>query len=87
MPPAPQQGSNVGLMLTVILIIAALVVGAVYFYRNRTDNSMEADTSSVTADNAETSSSDTTTSIESDLNSTNIDNVDYDLNAETFNAS
>jgi uncharacterized protein HemX len=74
----PKPASSAGTIVAVVVILAMLVIGGFYFWGQRADNSM-APTYEI--------ESDETADIEADLNSTDVDNVDYDLNPENFNAS
>lgn len=76
MPPKP--ASPAGTITAVVLIVAVLLIGGFYFWGERAAEPMETST---------VEQSDATADIEADLNSTDVENVDYDLNPENFNAS
>ena len=74
--------SGLGLTIAIILIIAVLVVGAVYFSRGASQIPGD-DTSGVVG----TPEADSASAIEADLNSTNVDEVDQTLDGASVNAS
>lgn len=81
-PVANQEhGSSVGAVIGAIVVLALIVFGALYFMKDK-GSVPEAD-QQLNAQN----SSDATADIEADLNATDVDSVDYDLNEENFNAS
>jgi hypothetical protein len=75
--PAPQAKSSFWLW-TVVGV--AVLVGLVYFWSNRSEYQ-----SNDSLENM--NSSDEVLDIEADLESTDVENVDYDLNADNYNAS
>lgn len=77
--PAGATGS----VVATIVILAVLIVGAVYFWSQRTGMSGEEALDSINAQSA----SDDSASIEADLEATNVDSVDYDLNPDNFTSS
>ncbi len=80
----PRQGAGSGFLIATILLAAIIVIGAVYFWKAR-DNKMESDESLQTVQTQ--SDSDDTAAIEADLNATDVDGADYDLNESNFTAS
>ncbi len=80
-PVMPTVGhGNVGSLVAVIVILAAVIIGALYFWNQRAgvevmDNTLETET--IPAQ----STSDATADIDADLNSTDVDNIDAGLNA------
>jgi hypothetical protein len=74
-----ERSGSVGSLVAVIVILAVIVLGAVYFWNHRASNAVGTD------DNLEAittqSSADDTASIEADLNSTDVDNLDAEMNA------
>lgn len=78
----PQPSSSAGLMIAVLVILAVLVLGGFYFWSERA--TVPADTIPALGEGLP---SDNPNDIEADLNSADINNVDYDLNPENFNAS
>ena len=78
MPPEP--ASSAGTFVAVLVILAVLVIGGFYFWGQSQDISND-------AQNTEQNQVDTDAAIEADLNATDVENVDYDLNPDNFNAS
>lgn len=85
MPQMPAKNGASGLRVASILLIAVVVIGAIYFWTAK--SSVAPAPGSQTEMMNEQSNSDAPADIESDLNNTNLDNVDYDLNESNFNAS
>jgi len=79
MPPKP--GSSAGTIVGVVVLLAVLVIGGFYFW------GQSADDMSTGEPDAMMQESDTAADLEADLNASDIDNVDYDLNPDNFNAS
>lgn len=77
MPPEP--ASSAGTFVAVLVILAVLVIGGFYFWGQRTEAPNPA--------GIEQTQSEIDAAIEADLNATDVDNVDYDLNPDNFNAS
>ena len=76
--PVAQSGSSAGPIIGAIVILAVIIFGALYFWGERSENealNAELDTINVQSE------SDDTADIEADLNSTDIDNLDAELNA------
>ena len=67
-----------------VVVIAAVLLGVFYFWNNRGGGSIYNQNPTV---NQEASSSDAAADIEAELNATDVNSVDYDLNEENFNAS
>lgn len=86
MPPEPKSAA--GSLTALIVILALLALGAFYFWGERAedDAALESENASLNSINTQ-SNSDSEVDIETDLNSTDVDNVDYDLDPENFNAS
>ena len=81
-PSMPRQsGGGMGFIIATVLLLALILIGGVYFWRARSAN--DAALKSV----EQQSSSDATLDIEADLNATDVDNVDYDLNESNFTGS
>ncbi len=76
--PVAQAKSSFWLWAVVGVVV---LVGLVYFWSNRSEYTNTNDT----LDGQSTS--DEVIDIEADLNSTDVENVDYDLNADNYNAS
>jgi len=86
----PQEGSA-GPAIALIIILAVIVLGGLYFWGQRSDNNItdiygnpiSTSTPAVDTSAIETqSSSDTSASIEADLKSTKLDNLDSQLNVQ-----
>jgi hypothetical protein len=81
--PAPRSNST-GFIIATLVLLAVIVAGGIYFWRAHGDSA---------ADNAalreikSQSSSDDTASIEADLEATDVNSVDYDLDESNFTAS
>ena len=67
-----------------IVVIAVVVLGAFYFWNNRGSNDLYEQNPTA---NQEANSSDAAADIEAELNATDVESTDYDLNEENFNAS
>lgn len=89
MPPMPSQPEKkpIGPLVAVIVILALIVVGGLYFLKTRSVQKtytppeisptvVQPKTDSVTDSLKQQSSSDNLSSIESDLNATNLNNID-----------
>ncbi len=76
---------SAGPMIGVIIILAVIVLGGLYFWGQRTDRGGDALNDDVTAAELEEiesqSSSDEVSSIEADLEATDIESLDAELNA------
>ena len=78
-------GTSAGPIIGIIIILAIIILGGLYFWSQRikdvitTDDTMMTDEilNSINTQN----STDDTSSIETDLNSTDIENLDSELNA------
>lgn len=81
--PAPRSSST-GFIIATLVLLAVIVAGGIYFWQAHGDSA---------ADNAELreigsqSSSDEAAAIEADLNATDVNSVDYDLDESNFTAS
>jgi hypothetical protein len=84
--PVSRSSGNSSLWALVIILAVVLAAGAYFWSERGTTEMYEADNSSLDAINFQ-SDSDAEADIEADLNSTDVDNVDYDLDPENFNAS
>ena len=76
--PVAQSGSSAGPIIGGIVILAVIIFGALYFWGEKQDSEAlneELDTINIQSE------SDDTADIEADLNSTDIDNLDAELNA------
>ena len=92
MPPLPgqEEKKSVGPLIAVIIILALIIIGGLYFLKERSSivpytpaltNTSTTTSDSVTASLNQQSSSDNLNSIESDLNATNVDNLDQGASA------
>ena len=86
-----QNKSSIGSIIGTIIIITLIILGGLYFWGKRIEESKSTqsltdDTTRMTIDDSEATaikslnSSDEVGSIEADLNSTNLDNLDSELN-------
>lgn len=82
MPPlqAESEKKSVGPLVAVIIILALIIVGGLYFLKQRSSQNLyvpPAETGdAVTASLKQQGTSDDLNSIEADLNATNLDNLD-----------
>ena len=83
MPPMQGQIENkksAGPLISVIVILALIIVGGLYFLKERSSEApyvpAEPDQDEITASLKQQNDSDDLDSIEADLNATNVDNVD-----------
>ena len=76
----PTGGSSAGLIVAIVVILALIALGGLYFWNQSAVDQELMNDESFEAINTQ-SSSDETSSIEADLNSTNVDNLDAELNA------
>ena len=85
MPPIAQENkSSVGPLIAVIIILALIVVGGLYFLKQRANQPVYVpapQTDSVTTSLNTQSSSDDLNSIEKDLNATDAQNLDQGASA------
>ena len=82
-PPVSPSKPSMGALIGIIVIVFVIIFGAFYFWgkmveEKAANSSAMIETSSVEALNTQ-SSSDEITSIEADLNSTNVENLDKEL--------
>ncbi len=76
---ATPEKKPVGPLIAVIIILALIIIGGLYFLKERSNNAYipPAETSdSVTASLKQQGASDDLNAIEADLNATNLDNLD-----------
>lgn len=85
---SPKPKGSAGSLTALIVILVLLAIGAFYFWNERVaeDAALESDNAALESINRQ-SNSDLEADIEADLNSTDIEGVDYDLDPENFNAS
>ena len=77
MNSVPQTASRAGQVIGVIIILLVILLGSLYFWNNRTDKMRDETLNSINSQ----SDSDTASAIEADLDNTDIDNLDAELNA------
>ena len=76
------NGSSAGPIIGIIVILAIIILGGLYFWRQRVNEEAYEAESEETMEAINTQSeSDDASSIEADLNNTDIDNLDAELNA------
>lgn len=74
----PNQENSTGPVIATVIILAVIILGGLYFWGARSNmNDGVENTAAITTQ----STADDTTSIEGDLNETNVDNLDAELNA------
>ena len=84
MPPRPAS-SGAGFIIATVILLVVILVAAIFFWKARSNGSFRGDAALEQIQNQ--SDSDTAAAIEADLNATDVDNVDYDLNESNFTAS
>lgn len=75
-----EKNGGAGPIIAVIIILALVILGALYFWGERKDRDEVIDDSALDAIETQ-SSSDETDSIEADLDATDVDNLDSEINA------
>jgi hypothetical protein len=74
---------SVGPMIGIIIILAVIVLGGLYFWGQRTSEGVLEDNTAAELEEIQSQSdSDEISSIEADLQSTDIENLDAELNGE-----
>lgn len=92
MPEAPKGGNNAGAMIGVAVIVIVLALGAAYFWMQSrpmdsaqdsavTEDAMYAQPDKTAEALKQTSSSDAAADIEADLSSTDLGNIEAEMNA------
>ena len=78
-----QNGGSAGPVIGIIVILVIIILGALYFWNQRSgDIDIDENMTSEVIDSINTQSEDdSTSSIETDLNNTNIENLDAEINA------
>ena len=87
--PTPGAGaprSGAGFVVATIIILAVILAGAVYFWKARSASAPAANDAALNQIQNQ-SAADDAASINADLNSTNVDNADYDLTPSNFTSS
>lgn len=74
------RGGSAGPIIGAIIILAIIILGGFYFWSQRADDSDAAINGTVESINTQ-GTSDEAAAIEADLNNTNIENLDSELNA------
>jgi uncharacterized protein HemX len=80
----PETRSSAGPIIGAIIILAVILFGALFFWGERSEN--RALNEKLQEINTQ-SESDEVVDIEADLEATDVESVDYDLNPENYNAS
>lgn len=75
-----RSGGSAGPIIGAIIILAIIILGGFYFWSQRADDSDAAINRTVESINTQ-GTSDEAAAIEADLNNTNIENLDSELNA------
>ncbi|MEX2013711.1 MAG: hypothetical protein WD897_02240 [Parcubacteria group bacterium] len=70
-----EGGGSSGLIIGAVIILAIIILGGLYFWGQRADNEAMID------EIGSQSNSDEAAAIEADLNATDIENIDAELNA------
>ncbi len=84
-PINPSNENSVGPVIAIIIILAMIILGGLYFWNERSNQpatsneALSGSLEEMTASIEKQSSSDETSSIEVDLNNTNVDNLDSEL--------
>jgi len=80
-----EGGGSAGLIIGVIVILAIIILGGLYFWGQREGNDTTINDATITDEALESintqSELDDTASIEADLDATDIENLDAELNA------
>jgi len=78
-----QSGGSAGPVIGIIVILVIIILGGLYFWNQRSsDIDIDENLTSEVIDSINTQSEeDTTSSIETDLNNTEIENLDAEINA------
>lgn len=80
----PEKSGSMGTLVAAVVILTIIVVGALYFWNQRANSEVNDEVlESITTQN----SSDDTASIEADLDATDLENLDNELDESEFNAS
>jgi len=78
-------GTSAGPIIGIIIILAIIILGGLYFWSQRIEDVITTDDTMMTDEILNSintqNSTDDTSSIETDLNSTDIENLDSELNA------
>ncbi len=78
--PGPRTSSSIGPLIGIVIVIAIIVLGGMYFWGQRveqTGNAVEGDTATQSLQNQGTS--DDLAAIETDVSSTQLDSLDSEL--------
>ncbi len=82
--PVVNQESSTGPAIAIVIVLAMIILGGFYFWGERsksTDTILEATPEQMISAIETQSTSDESSSIEADLNSTELDNIDAELQA------
>ena len=78
----PNQGNSAGPVIATVIILVVIILGGLYFWGARSNSTSSGAPEVMSVNEISTqSSSDDLNSIADDLNSTNVDNLDSELNA------
>ncbi len=80
MPPQTNGNGSAGSLIAIIVVLALVIVGALFFWQRSDDSPETAGTEESMESITTQSDSDATTDIEADLNATDIDSLDAELN-------
>ena len=84
-PIMPEHHGSSGSIIAAIVILAVIIVGALYFWGQRGVNDMG--TNETVEEINTQSDSDAAAAIEADLDATDLDSLDAELNESDFSAS
>lgn len=82
--PVVNQESSTGPAIAIVIVLAMIILGGFYFWGERsksTDTTLEATPEEMISAIETQSTSDESSSIEEDLNNTELDNIDAELQA------
>lgn len=83
-PPTQGNGSSVWPLVAVVIVLALVIVGALFFWQSsetaEQETREEAEANALVELISTQSSSDTTPDLEADLNSTDVESIDAELN-------
>lgn len=86
-PTTPSRSSSMGFVIATIILLAVIIAGAAYFWQARSAKVAPPTNDAALNQIQNQSSSDDAASINADLNSTNVDNSDSDLDPSNFTSS
>lgn len=80
MNPSSNSGGSAGPIIGVVVILAIIVLGGLYFWKERNAMAPEATENASIESIKNQSESDDAASIEADLDATDVENIDAELN-------